>query len=492
MGRLNRKNINRGISYLKRNGLKNSFYKATERLLRDKDEENYTKMVLDNRVTEEELLEQKSYKFERPYKISILVPLYETDIKLLIETIESVAKQSYGNWELCLADASSDDSRRIPIREFTLENNLKYSDHYGRLHDKVKYRYLGANKGISGNTNEALSMASGDYIALLDHDDVIEANTLFEYMKGIEKLETLYIEGEEKLSRIKVVYCDEDKVSHNNACYFDYHKKPEFDPYLLCTNNYICHFLMVDTSLAKGVEGFHSEYDGAQDHDFVLRCVEGLDRKAILHIDKPLYHWRSTSSSTAENPEAKLYAYEAGRRAVEAHLRRIGVRGKVNNTIHLGFFDVEYGKSNEEALVMTKDELSQITLSDLTSYKESFILVLSDKMKPITSGYEAIMLSDMENDTVGAVTGRIIGKNGRIESAGYDKILGGTFAPRFNGLNKNYSGYLHRAKIQQMVDGYSDDFVLIRKDAIKCVSPSIELKSGYDVFFEPKVEIKRK
>lgn len=494
MSRINKKNLNRVISYLKRNGLRSSLINISERLSRDNDEANYTQKVISNRASEEELKEQRKRKFKRPVKVSILLPAYETEENLLLETIESVAKQSYGNWELCIADASRNDSRRILIKEYISQNTLKYSDDFGRLNDKIKYQHLEKNQGISGNTNEALKMATGDYIALLDHDDLLEADTLFQYMSAMEEAETRYNNGVESFLKIQVVYCDEDKIAYDNTRYFDYHKKPDFNPYLLCTNNYICHFLMVDASLAKSVEGFHSEFDGAQDHDFVFRCTEGLSRDRIVHVPKALYHWRSTPNSTAENPEAKLYAYQAGKRAIEEHLKRVGVLAKVKETEHMGFFDVEFStKVPAEAVQMMKlSEYKASSEDKLSKIDSKYVLILSEDYSAISGETLSILCGPMENDDVGAVTGRIVGKNSRLESAGYDKIESGQFVPRFKGLNKNYSGYLHRAKMQQKVDGFDEGFVLIRKDSVKRWLPKIELKDKYDIFFEPKVEIKRK
>lgn len=471
MSRINKKNINRGISFLKRNGIRSSVFKVLERLDRDKDEEDYTQKVLASKLTEEELLEQKAHVFMNAYKISILVPVYETEEHLLLQTIESVVRQSYGNWELCILDASATDVRRSLINDFIRRQNIKCSDEFGNLHDKIKYKHSKENKGISGNTNDALEMATGDYIALLDHDDLIEPQALYEFMLEADKRGQLQAASGKRYSRVLVAYTDEDKISYDNDSYFDCHLKPDFDPVLLCTNNYICHFMFVDATLARSVEGFHSAYDGAQDHDFVLRCTESIKKDSVFHIPKVLYHWRSTPSSTAENPEAKLYAYDSGKRAVTDHLMRMGIKANVMNTPHLGFFRV---------LPVDRPVM------------DDFILLVSDNLERVTDDAVDVMLADMEMEDVGVVTGKIIGKNGRIESAGYDKMPDGTIVPRFEGLNRNFSGYMHRASIQLTVQGFSKDLVLLRKDAIKSMDEEIVLKDGYSIVYEPNAIYKRR
>ena len=471
MSKINRKNIKRGINYFKRNGVKDGIYKVLERLDRDKEEADYTQQMLSSRPLGKELIKQKTHVFAHPFKISILVPVYETESDLLSQTIESVIAQTYGNWELCIYDASKSDARRGIINELIRKENKRYSDSFGSLHDKIRYKYSKDNKGISGNTNEALDMATGDYIALLDHDDLLEPSALYEFMLEADK-RAGYITGVSKrMPKVLLAYTDEDKISYDNSRYFDVHRKPDFDPVLLCTNNYICHFTIIDTALARSVEGFHSAYDGAQDHDFVLRCTESIRRDSIVHIPKVLYHWRSTPSSTAENPNAKLYAYESGKRAVQDHLMRMGVKADVTDTPHMGFFNVTACESPK---------------------MDDFIVIVSDDLKAVSQRAIEIMLSDMAFDEIGAVTGKIIGINGRIESAGYDKMPNGALSARFNGLNRHYSGYMHRANLQMVSKGFSKDLVLLRKDAIKSMDNEIILKDGYGIIYEPRAVFKRR
>ena len=477
----------RGISYLKRNGLAKTFDKAYERLSRDADEAGYIPVHAD----EETLARQRSHRFDNPYRFSILVPVYETQPELFRKMLESVGEQTYGNWELVIADASNDDSRRNIVREFTEEYNLLCKDEYGSIFDKVKYIRVEENMGISANTNEALNKAGGDYIGLLDHDDVLENTALFDIMSAIDENEQKG-RADESIRKVMAVYSDEDKVSEDGTKYFDLHKKPGFDPILLCTNNYICHFFAVDTNLAKSVGGFRPEYDGAQDHDFIIRCTEELKKEQILHIPKVLYHWRSTENSTSENPDAKLYAYEAGKRAVSDHLKREGVGAKVTDTAHLGFFKIKYDRLHEKVVSIRTEDLGESvkTLSDAGD--AGFVMILSDTLSPLDNDYIADMMSVMNIKHIGAVTGKIIGPDGKIESAGYDIDKDNIKTPSFSGLNSRFLGYMHRADIDRQTDGFTPDCVLIRTDAVKELCPEIVLKEGYDIYYLPGAVFKRK
>ena len=477
----------RGISYLKRNGLARSFDKAYERLCRDADEANYCPEKAD----EETLLRQRSHVFDNPYKFSILVPVYETQPELLRKMLDSVGDQTYGNWELILADASSDDSRRNIVREFTEEYNLLCKDSYGSIFEKVVYVRVPENKGISQNTNEALSRATGDYTGLLDHDDVLENTALFDIMSAIDENEKCG-RADESIRKVLALYTDEDKISEDGARYFDLHEKPSFDPVLLCTNNYICHFFVVDTNIAKSVGGFRPQYDGAQDHDFIIRCTEGMRKEQILHVPKVLYHWRSTKGSTSENPDAKLYAYEAGKRAVEDHLKREGMSAKVSNSAHLGFFEIKYDSFEGKVRTIGTDELGKTVSSPSDVQDVKFLMVLSKNLAPSSEDYLSDMMSVMNLPNVGAVTGKIVGRNGKIESAGYDISGLNEITPRFSGLNRRFSGYMHRAELDRLSDAFSPDCVLLRLDAVESLYPEIVLKDGSDIYYRHKAVFTRK
>lgn len=245
--------------------------------------------------------------------ISLLIPLYNTPLKFYRPLLDCVIGQTYKNWQLCLADGSTDGIDR----QSCLPKD-----------GRICYRKLSKNSGISGNTNEALSMAEGEWIALMDHDDLLEPGAFAEMARAaLEKGADL-------------VYSDEDKVSLDGKRFYDPHFKSDFNADLLRSNNYICHFLMVRRELAVRAGGFRSAFDGAQDYDFILRVSELAGR--IVHLPRVLYHWRMHPLSTAENPESKAYAFEAGRRAIEEHLGRVGLCGTVESTDRPGYYRVRY------------------------------------------------------------------------------------------------------------------------------------------------------
>ena len=246
--------------------------------------------------------------------ISIVVPLYNTPLDFYRQMVDCVRQQTYPHWQLCLADGSTDGVDRqkcLPADE------------------RIRYEKLSENLGISGNTNAALSLAEGQWIALMDHDDFVEPTALAEMLEWA--LET----------GADMVYSDEDKVSLDRKHYYEPHFKSDYNPDLLRSNNYICHFLMVKRELLLKVGGFRQEFDGAQDYDFILRCTETAGR--IEHLPRVLYHWRMHPLSTAENPDSKTYAFEAGRRAIEEHLKRVGIAGTVERTGRPGYYRVRYG-----------------------------------------------------------------------------------------------------------------------------------------------------
>lgn len=248
---------------------------------------------------------QRSAKFERDIKFSILVPLYNTPEKFLRQAIESVLAQTYENWELCLADGSDAEHEKVGkiCREYA-ENDRK---------NRIRYEKLVKNEGISGNTNACLKMATGDFIALFDHDDVLHPSVLYEYMKVICGKNADYI------------YCDETTFKGNKSIddMITLHFKPDFAPDNLRANNYICHFSAFDRRLLEEEkELFRSEFDGSQDHDMILRLTARAEN--VVHVPKLLYYWRSHAGSVASDINAKSYAIDAAKGAVAAHLRNLG------------------------------------------------------------------------------------------------------------------------------------------------------------------------
>lgn len=237
--------------------------------------------------------------FEYAPLISILVPLYNTDKQMLKEMIDSVMWQTYKNWELCLADGSDD------AHAYVKETVDSYND------PRIKYLKLEKNEGISGNTNKCLTLATGEYIGLFDHDDVLHPEALYEYVKVINEKGADYI------------YCDETTFKSGNIDHMlTMHFKPDYAVDNLRANNYICHFSVFKRTLLEGTELFRTKFDGSQDHDMILRLTDRA--KCIVHVPRLLYYWRCHSGSVASNISAKEYAIEAAKGAVADHLRSHG------------------------------------------------------------------------------------------------------------------------------------------------------------------------
>ena len=234
-----------------------------------------------------------------------MVPLYNTPTEFLVQMIDSVTAQTYGGWELCLADGSGTE------HAFVGQLCKEYTDKDSR----ILYKKLEKNEGISGNTNQCLQMATGDYIGLFDHDDILHPEALFEYMKVIEEQGADYI------------YCDETTFKGNDINHMlTMHFKPDYAPDNLRANNYICHFSVFKRTLLEGTELFRTKFDGSQDHDMILRLTDKAEK--VVHVPRLLYYWRSHAGSVASNINAKSYAIEAARGAVADHLKQHGYRSK--------------------------------------------------------------------------------------------------------------------------------------------------------------------
>lgn len=399
MGRINQANIRKAAYYLKRNGLVKTWYAVLERL-----DERKQPPYLWQPPTEAELKAQRQNSASFTVTFSILVPAYRTKEQYLREMISSLQNQTYPKWELILADATEDDSVERVVR--TIKD------------ERICYVRLEKNAGIAENSNQGLVHASGDYVGLLDHDDFLTENALYEMASVIE--------NEKQMGReLQMLYSDEDKCNGDGTEYYEPNFKEKFNLDLLLSNNYICHFLVMKRELIQEL-GFRSEYDGAQDFDLVLRAAGKLcrpdastkkseDEELIVHIPKVLYHWRCHTGSTAENPQSKLYAYEAGRRAIQDFADKRGWKATAVDTAHVGFYTLAY-----------KDD------------------ILSQR------------------PDIGAIGGRIV-KKGRIAGGRMDSA-GNIF---YAGLPKHYSGYLHRAILSQNAEAVDIRNITVRQECQK-------------------------
>lgn len=502
-------NIQKGIKYLKHYGFKEFLIRLKEKS--EPEEVNYDVWFKKHRISENILSEQcaKSKKWRECPLISIVVPTYKTPENFLRQMVESVLSQSYGNWELCIADATPLKGTEKNTIIDVIINDYKDS--------RIKYQHLGTNAGIAQNTNCAIGMATGEYIALLDHDDLLEPDALFEVIGAI-------LEGAE------MVYTDEDKVSEDLSEYYAPHFKPDFSIDLLRSNNYITHFTVVSKKLVDEVGVFNPEFDGAQDYDFILRCSE-VARK-IVHIPKVLYHWRMHKDSTAANQESKLYAFDAGVRAVQAHLDRVGVEAQVETTENLGFYRVKYAlkskplvsiiipnKDNIDSLNLCLDSIMKSTYknyeiiivennstkaetfeyykkiskdiqvvtyksngvfnySAINNYGEKFangeyLVLLNNDIEILTPDWLEEMLSTCQRDEVGIVGARLFYPDDTIQHAGIVVGIGGhargIASNMFVGLRRVKDGYLHKSAIQLNYSAVTAACLMVKKAVFKDV-----------------------
>ncbi len=334
--------ITRARNYIAMYGMKRFIVKAVGKLTGKsiKDPTN----IYFNKINPNEarLKEQRDYKFASNYKFSILIPVYRPDVKFFTLMLDSIVAQTYDNWQICLADGSGDG--------YTVENVVKpYAEKYGE--DKVKYIKLENNLGIAENTNAAMRMADGDFIVFGDHDDELHPTALFECMRELERY-----------PQADFIYSDEDKIIEATGHHTEAHFKSDLNMELLRSNNYICHLSVAKKSLADKVGVLYTQFNGSQDHDYVLRCVEKAE--CVRHIPRILYHWRINDNSTAKSASTKTYANTAGVNAVSAHLKRMGIDGEVKNGVAPGFYDIRY-KLTEEPLISViipnKDHLDDLT-----------------------------------------------------------------------------------------------------------------------------------
>lgn len=322
--------------------------------------------------TTEEIEAERGVRLDYEPLFSIVIPLYQTRIAYLKELLDSILGQTYTNWELCLADGSGKDSVLLSVIREYMERDKR-----------ICYTLLEDNKGISENTNAAIRMATGDFIVLADHDDILPLNALMECAKALNQDRT-----------VDVIYSDEDKIDMDGKKYFDPHFKSDFNIDLLCSMNYICHLFVVKRSIVEQVGMLKREYDGAQDLDFILRCCEVA--KHICHIPKILYHWRCHLDSTASNPESKMYAFEAGRKAIEAHYKRLGIPAHVEHGQFYGMYKTVYeweDKPLVSIIIPNKDHIEDLrkcmdSIDELSTYRNyEFVIVENNSTEEETFAY---------------------------------------------------------------------------------------------------------
>lgn len=322
----------------------------------------------------DKLAAQRTHRFAYAPRISILVPAWRTPLPLFSAMLASVCAQTYGRWELIVADGSGEDAGLAAACRAMGDR-------------RIRYERLAENGGISANTNAALAQATGDYIALLDHDDMLTPDALYEVVAVLQ--------GEK---RPELLYTDEDKVDATGTRFFEPHFKPGFSPALFCSNNYFCHLAVVARTLVvRAGLSFDAAMDGAQDYDFLLRASERAE--GICHIPRVLYHWRVHPGSTAGAGAAKPYTHEAGRCAVAAHLARLGIPAVVDDGAGgsiPNFYHVQYEAAvpaADIAILRWDDRMTAAELADAVAASHgAWLIFLRDGLRPIGTADDAVQV----------------------------------------------------------------------------------------------------
>lgn len=530
--------ILKGVRYLKHYGPKEFWVRLHERF--EPEEVPYGPWYQAYIPDEETLEKQRKKKFQKTPLISVTVPAYRTPKAFLCQMIDSLQAQTYGNWELCIANGSPDDREMAEVLE-------KYASEDSR----IRIMELKENLGIAENTNQAITMARGEFVGLMDHDDLLAPNALYEVVSAVNR---------EPLA--DAIYTDEDKVTASLDEHFQPHLKPDFNLDLLRSNNYICHFFVVRRSVVEKIGGFRREFDGAQDYDFIFRCVEAS--RKVVHVPEILYHWRTHKASTADNPASKMYAFDAGKRAIEAHLQRTGTKGTVSHTPDLGFYRVQYpvqGKPLVSIIIPNKDEKETLqacldSIRKSTDYKNyeiiivennstedetfayyrelakepdirllrwkkefnysainnfgakhakgEYLLFLNNDVTIITPEWMREMLGVCQRPEVGAVGVKLIYPDNTIQHAGCVVGIGGIAGHMFVDMPAERTGYLHKASLLQDMSAVTAACMMTRKSVFEQVGGFTEKlavafndvdlclkinRAGYLVVYDPYAKL---
>lgn len=454
--RLNKENVKKGFEYIRRNGVSRFWTLAKAKAFPAG--KSYKEWYEEHCPTKEELMCQREVEFSVQPLISIVVPTYQTPIPFLKDMIDSVRKQSYEKWELCIADGSlngdENDTKVIRVRE---ELN-RYS-----MEDKrIKVVYLEENQGIAENTNQALALATGEYIGLFDHDDMLTPDALYEIVKAINDYD------------YDVLYTDEDKISEDSHDYKKPVFKPDYSPELLCANNYITHFFVAKKSIVDRLGGFRKEYDGSQDYDFIFRCVEVA--KKVGHVSKVLYHWRMHGGSVAGDPTSKMYAYDAGKKAIQSHYERVGIQANVEHMERLGLYHTEYKMIKQpliSVIIYGEDDEKKkrcsewfkrkdysnleilasagINVEEINALAEkargSYLFFVSENLESVERDALQQMAGVLQIQNVGAVSGKVIGRKHTVEDVGVVFRTNGDLCKANYGIGDCDYGDMFRAKV---------------------------------------------
>ena len=451
---------------------------------------------------------KKSENFAYKPKVSVLLPVYNPPVSYFRQAIESVIAQAYSNWELCIADDQSSDAE---IRNIIL--------HYQKIDARIKFVFRESNGHISACSNSALEIATGEFITLLDHDDLLSADALYQLVNHLQSH-----------PECDIVYSDEDKVDEKGK-HTDPHFKPDWCPDNFLSRNYIGHLVLIRKQLIESVGGFRTGFEGSQDYDLLLRVTELTNN--IHHLPLVLYHWRMHDASTSVNEEAKPYAFNAGVRALEEALVRRNIKGSVSLIENLpGFYSIRYevmtpGKVSVIIPTKNKQDLCEVAVGsvfNLTSWfdfevilidnnsddpeffnwvktwenKEplrfrcirdngsfnfsrlmnlgvsqangEYLLLLNNDTEIIQSDWMKAMVEQCQFETTGAVGVKLIYKNDTIQHAGVIIGLGGIAGHTFVGFDKSAPGYFYFLKCISNYSAVTAACIMVKKKNYKEVN----------------------
>lgn len=491
-------------------------------------------------LSHKERQRQSSYIFPIDIKFSILVPLYNTPEQFITQLITSVKSQTYTRWELCLADGSDD------VHAYVCKLCTKASE----ADNRILYKKLDRNLGISGNTNCCIEMSTGDYIGLLDHDDILHPAALFEVMKAISEKNADFI------------YTDENTFKKKSKDAYCPNFKPDFSPDMLRSLNYICHFTVFSRQLLEKVGMFRSRFNGSQDYDMVLRLTEAA--QIIVHIPKVLYYWRASESSVAADVSIKPYTIEAAKAALAEHLERVGLIGTVDDSRVPSTYRIRYEIKGEpliSIMIPNKDHVADIkkcidSIFELTSYRKfeiviiengsteaetfayyeklreygniqvvewsgsfnfsainnfgfkythgEYVLMLNNDIVVITPDWLQEMLMFAQRKDVGAVGAMLYYPDDTIQHAGVIVGLGGVAGHSHKEFKKDEVGFMYRAAIAQNLSAVTAACMMVPRKVYEKMHGLDELfevafndvdlcmrirKAGYLIVFTPYAEL---
>jgi len=514
----------KGLKCFKDNGLKYTYQRIRKKIIglkvNNMSAEGGKSCFVLPELTPEERERQTSAAFKNDIKFSIVVPMYNTPPKFLTELLDSVEGQTYQNWELCLADGSADNQNIAKIIKVRTDSDKR-----------IKYIHLKENRGIAGNTQAAFELATGDYIVLMDHDDLLTEDALFETAKCIEaEPETDFI------------YSDRGIFDDSTGRLLAYHYLPAFSPDFLRACNYASHMNVFSRRIIDEVGFMRSGYDGSQDYDLELRTVEKA--RKIVNIEKVLYYCRACEGSVALNPESKMYAYAAGKKAIEEHIHRIGYPGKVEFLPKTFSYRIHYdiirpgkttiiipNKDNSKALracidsilskpvqdpyeivivengskesdtfmyyesikenpkvrlLMYQNDEGEFNYSAINNYAVQhtdgiYILFLNNDTEVISDNWLTEMLMFAQREDVGAVGAKLYYSNDTYQHAGLFIGLGGHIASHYDyGKSRYDTGYMHRLTMPQNYNALTAACMMVKREDFLAVKgfDEVDFKVG--------------